>query len=1006
MVETIQNLRAGKLRLTCFSALVFVLITQPVFLTDVAAQNPRFVLSPLPRLSIRAWQVRDGLPQNQIRAIRQTRDGYLWLATFDGLARFDGVRFVVFNRANTPALRSNIFTALFEDRAGNLWIGSDGGLVRYQNGQFTAFTTAEGLVADMVTSIAETPDGTLLVATRNHLQAFRAGSVAREPLKVLPVRRNIRQLWVNRAGDVFALTNDGLLQWRQGGEWQEHLTGQNLVSVTEDRNGELWLGTVGQGVLRWQAGQSESFQIKPGALDNIVYAVTIDATGQLWAGTHGGLYQFSAGQFVRHEDAGLPNNFVIALHADREGNLWIGTDGGGLACAREAGVQTLTARDGLAGNLVYSITEDAQSVWFGSWFTDGLTRWQNGKLQIVGKGEPLLRGGVRSLLADRHGTLWMAVASNRLVNLRAGRITDHTPNETSLAPIFALAEDAQGQLWVGRQDGLFRFDAGKLVNLADELKASIAPVRVILVSRAGGLWIGTDYGLLHYQAGVLRRFTERDGLPYPFISGLYEDADNTLWVGTRGGGLCRLKDGVLKTVTMKEGLPTDTIYQMLEDAQGNLWCGSSRDIFRVNRQELNALIAGRVNTLSTVSYGHTQDMQSSVHFGTHPSAYRTRDGNLWFPTLNGVVRIEPEKFSSNTYLPPVKVEQVLVDKQAFSANAEIIVPPGRGELEVQYTGLSFIAPERLKFRYQLSSDQRGWLDWSPQVAWVDAGTRRTAYFTNLPPGSYTFRVLASNSDGVWNETGATIRLRLQPHFYQTWWFYLSCAAVIAGLVWLAHRQRLRQMQVRHAVVMGERNRIARDIHDTLAQEVAGLLAQLHVVKTLLPISAETAGRHLDRAVELARTGLADARRLVLDLRHQALEHDDLATALENFIAQVTTEGSPQITYQVKGTPRPLAEEQENNLLRIGQESVTNALRHAQASLIEVQLSFDSRLIELRVRDNGCGFDMATKAQGFGGHYGLLGIRERAAQIGGELALLSAPGAGTEIKIRISTIITA
>lgn len=982
--------------------LVFILASLCFFLPRAAAQSPDSAPAEFPRLSIRAWQVRDGLPQNQIRAIKQTRDGYLWLATFDGLARFDGIRFVVFNRANSPALRSNIFTALFEDHAGNLWIGSDGGLIRYQNGQFTAYTTAEGLAVDMVTSVAETPDGTLLVATRNHIQALQAGALRREPLKALPARRNIRQLFVSRAGDLYALTNDGLLQWREGEEWQDHLRGQNLVSVTEDRNGSLWLGTVGQGVMRWRAGKAESFQLKSGALDNIVYALTMDARGRLWAGTHGGLYEFIAGQFTRYRDAGLPNNFVIALHPDHEGNLWIGTDGGGLACAREAGVQTHTTRDGLAGDLVYTIGEDAQGVWLGSWFSDGLTRWQNGRMQIIGKGERLLKGGVRSLLVDRRGTLWLAVAGNRLVSYQKGEYIDHTRNETTLAPIFALAEDTQGRLWVGRQDGVFRLEAGRLVTLADEFKISIPPVRIILVSRTGSIWVGTDYGLLHFLDGSLRRYTDAEGLPYPFISGLHEDADGTLWIGTRGGGLCRLKNGVLKTVTMKEGLPTDTIYQMLEDAQGNLWCGSSRDIFRVSRQELNALADGKIKALSTVAYGHTQDMQNSVHFGTHPSAYRTRNGNLWFPTLNGAVRIEPEKFSSNNHLPPVTIEQILINKQPFEPNAEIVAPPGRGELEVQYTGLSFIAPERLKFRYQLTKNQRDWMDWSPQSGWVDAGTRRTAYFTNLPPGSYVFRVLASNSDGVWNETGATIRMRLRPHFYQTWWFYLSCAMLLAGGVWLIHRQRLRQIQARHALVMAERNRIARDIHDTLAQEVAGLLAQLHVVKTLLPISTESAGRHLERAVELARTGLADARRLVLDLRHQALEHDDLATALEYFIAQATTEDSPQIAYQVKGTPRRLAEEQENNLLRIGQESVTNALRHARASLIEVQLSFDSRLIELRVRDNGCGFDTTSTAQGFGGHYGLLGIRERAAQIGGELALTSAPGAGTEIKIRLKT----
>lgn len=975
--------------------LFFLALALAPVITPVQAQtNSR-------QFSMRVWQVRDGLPQNQIRAITQTRDGYLWLATFDGLARFDGIRFVVFNRANTPALRSNIFTALYEDRSGALWIGSDGGLVRYRDHQFTAFTTAQGLVAEMVNSVTETPDGGLLVATRNNVQVLRNGVIQTAPILTLPAKRGIRQLYTTQSGDVWVLTNDGAVQLRDGNVLNEVLRSHNLISALEDNTGSLWFGTVGHGLISWRQGNAKTFQIKPGQPDNIVYALTRDASGQLWAGTHGGLYQFSAGQFTRYDrEAGLPSNFVIALCPDREGNLWVGTDGGGIVCVRESGVRTFTTRDGLAGDFVHSIAEDQQGVWIGSWFSDRLSLWQNGSFRAVGDGQPLLKGGVRSMLMDRRGTLWLAVASNRLVSLQQGRFTDHTKDETSLAPIFALAEDEQGQLWLGRQDGLFGWQDGKFINMAAVLKTTIPSVRIILNSRAGGLWVGTDYGLLRYRAGDLRAYTEREGLPYPFIGGLYEDAEGILWIGTRGGGLCRLKDGVLKTFTTKEGLPTDTIYQMLEDEQGNLWCGSSRDIFRVSRRELNELAEGRIKTLSSISYGHTDGMQNSVHFGTHPSAYRSRDGKLWFPTMNGVVRIEPQKFQLNTNLPSVKIEQVLVDKQPFAANSEIVAPPGSGELEVHYTGLSFITPERVRFRYHLEGFKPEW------STWVEAGTRRTAYYTNLPPGAYTFRVLASNSDGVWNETGATLRLRLQPHFYQTWWFYLSCAAVVAGLVWLIHRQRVRQMQVRHAAVLAERNRIARDIHDTLAQEVAGLLAQLHVVKTLLPFSTEKAGRHLERAVELARTGLADARRLVLDLRHQALEHDDLATALEKFIVQVRDDNAPRVSYQVRGTPRRLASAQESNLLRIGQESVTNALRHAQANLIEVNLSFDARQVELRVSDNGCGFDTAMKAQGFGGHYGLLGIRERAAQIGGELSLSSEPGAGTEIKVRLKTSIAS
>jgi ligand-binding sensor domain-containing protein/signal transduction histidine kinase len=954
---------------------------------------------PSSQWGLRVWQVEDGLPQNQVRAICQTRDGYLWLATFDGLARFDGVRFVIFNRANTPELHSNIFTSLYEDITGTLWIGSDGGLVRYRDQRFTTFTTAQGLAADMVNHVTGAPDGRLFVATRNQVQTLESDTVNRTPIFSVPANRSIRQLYVSRSGDLWIASNEGAVQIRAGLAHRygaaEGLSSTNLLTVLEDQSGSLWFGTVGQGVIRWQQGKVENFSLRHGQPDNIVYALTQDARGQIWAGTHGGLYQFKDGRFVRASRASaLPSDFVIALCPDREGNLWVGTDGGGLACLHESGVQSLTTHNGLAGNHIYAVIEDRQrKVWAASWLSDGLGVWENGRFRLVGQANPLLKGGVRTILEDRHGTLWLGVTANRLVNYRQGRFTDVTPKDVPLAPIFALAEDAQGTLWVGRQDGLFRWQEGRLIEIANLLKQPIPAVRIILTSRRGGLWIGTDYGLLHYHDGALRSFTEREGLPYPFISGLYEDADGALWIGTRGGGLCRLKDGVLITITTKEGLPTDTIYQMLEDKQGNLWCGSSRGIFRVSRQELNQLAERKITRLHSVFYDHAEGMRSSVHFGTHPSACQTSDGKLWFPTLSGILVIEPEKFRFNAVAPPVVIEQVIVDKQAFPLGAEIVAPPGRGELEVQYTGLSFVAPESVSFRYHLDGFKQDW---------VEAGTRRTAFYTNLPPGQYTFRVLARNNDGVWNETGATIRLRLQPHFYQTWWFYGCCALVVAGLAWLIHYRRVQQMQARHSLVMTERNRIARDIHDTLAQEVAGLLAQLQVIKMLLPVSPQKAGQHLERAVQLARTGLADARRLVLDLRHQALEHDDLATALEKFIAQVRTEDAPPVVYQVKGTPRRLGEEQENNLLRIGQEAITNALRHARAKEIEVTLGFESKQVELRVQDNGCGFDVTTSTQGFGGHYGLLGIRERAAQIGGELSLSSQPQAGTEVKIRVKT----
>lgn len=953
-----------------------------------------------PHFSTRVWQVKDGLPQNQVRAIVQSRDGYIWVATNDGLARFDGTRFVIFNRDNTAALRSNIFTGFHEDRTGTLWISSDGGLIGYREGRFTSYTTANGLASDYVVSVAEGREGELYIAAANVLHVMREGKIHRVAEVALTANTSIRRIRVGRTGEIWLATSRGAVRIR-GVDVRlyasaDGLSSENLNAVIEDRQGNLWFGTIGRGLVQWNGQKFINYPIKPNAPENIVYTVAEDATGGIWAGTHGGLYRLTKGRWsgLGRED-GLPSDFVTALAGDREGNLWVGTDGGGMARVREAGVRVYGSRDGLAGDSVRSIVEDEQNgVWIASWFSDHLTVYRDGKFSPVGRGEPLLRNGVRAMLFDRRGILWLAVAGNQLVSLRGGRFLNHSlRGEGQSPPIFALAEDHEGQLWLGRTDGLMRYQDGQMIDRTAGLGLPAPGIRVIIRRRDGGLWVGSESGLLLVRGGEIQVYTPREGLPYPFVTGLYEDREGVLWVGTRGGGLSRFKDGRFTNFTMKDGLPSDTIYQMLEDDQDNLWCGSSRGVFRVSRHDLNRCAENKGRRLDSVLYGHTEGMMTSVHFGTHPSVCKTKDGQLWFPTINGIVVIEPDKLRVNTLPPAVVIEQLSIDKQSFGMGSAIVAPPGRGEVEIQYAGLSFVTPERVAFRYQLEGFKQ---------EWVEAGSRRTAWYTNLPPGDYTFRVIAGNNDGVWSETGAVIRFSLRPHFYQTWWFFTICVLIVGGLGWLIHRQRVRQMQLRHAMVMAERNRIAREIHDTLAQEVAGLLAQLHVIKTLLPISVVNAEKHLDRAVELARTGMADARRLVLDLRHQALEKDDLAAATGNFLAQLTTGDDLKINYHLKGVSRRLAGEQENNLLRICQESVANAVRHSGASAIDVSLIFEPRQVELRVRDNGRGFDADLASQGHGGHYGLLGIRERAAQIGGELTLSSSPGQGTEVRVRIKT----
>ena len=377
--------------------------------------------------------------------------------------------------------------------------------------------------------------------------------------------------------------------------------------------------------------------------------------------------------------------------------------------------------------------------------------------------------------------------------------------------------------------------------------------------------------------------------------------------------------------------------------------------------------------------------------GGDPAGWRSSDGKLWFPTIKGVAVIDPQQIRMNTQPPPVTIEQIRIDDQSVAPSAKIDLPAGTTRLEFDYTATSFVAPDKVRFRYKLEGFDNDW---------VEGGTRRIAYYTNLRPGSYTFRVIASNNDGVWNQTGAASVVYLRPYFYQTYWFYALGILALAVLVWRLYRFRVRGMKAQFAAVLAERTRIAREIHDNLAQEMAGISVQLEVVARTMPPGAERAKAQLDRVRMLVRHGIAEARRYVWELRSPALEHNDLPTALNETARRLTAETAIEAQVQVSGTFRPLTQLVEDNLLRIGQEAINIAVKHAQAQRIVVNLVFDARRVQLMVRDDGCGFDSQITGNGASDHFGLIGMRERVEQIGGNLSIQSQKGSGTEVAVDV------
>lgn len=947
------------------------------------------------------WQTEDGLPQNGVQAITQTRDGYLWLGTPGGLVRFDGVRFTVFNQGQ---FQNNNVHALLEDRLGRLWIGTYGaGLYRYEAGRFLSFGTGAGLESNLVRTLYEARDGTL---------------------------------WVGTHGGGVSFWKDGRFRTLRT---KDGLTSDIVRVVYEDRGGRLWIGTNASGLNRWTGDRLLAYAVKPGRLSSYAPADTVsndnvlalleDRQGSLWIGTDGGgLWKLKDDRLEVLVREVAEINGVRRLLEDADGDLWIGTDGGGLHRLRAGRFEALTSRDGLPSDIVLSLLEDRErNLWIGT--RDGLLRLKNGKFFVYTRKDGLANDFITALQGSHDGRLWVGTRAG-LDRLEKGRATS-PPFRPPLPRdiVLSLLEDRSGVLWVGTRSGVFRVENSRTrrFSTAEGLQGNY--VAALAQARDGGIWVGTHAGLDHLRDGRVQRIAV-PGQIVPDVTAIYESGNGALWVGTDGAGLGCLKDGQwrfygtpdglahpsvtalyddgeslwvttrlglnrfnqgrLRRYTKEEGLPADHLFAIVDDGRGYLWLTSYTGISRIDKKSIDDLDAGRRQRLSATAYGKTDGMKSSeCNSGVQPAAWRGRDGRLWFPTVKGLALIDPAHIPLNAKPPPVLIEQVRVDDEPTPLQQAIALPPGRTRLEFHYTALSFHAPDKVRFRYKLEGFD---------ADWIDAGPRRVGYYTNIPPGRYRFRVVASNEDGVWNRTGAGFDFTLRARFYRTSGFWATCLVALGLLAVALYRLRVRRLTAQFAAVLAERNRIAREIHDTLAQSFVGIGVQLETVAKMQSTSPDEARQRLDRARVLVRSSLAEARRSVWNLRPRALEDADLAAALSEVAQQVS--GDPEVAVHVSGRRRRLPADVENNLLRIGQEALANAVRHARAQSIKVDLTFGEGHVRLSVCDDGRGFDVESAARSAAGHFGLAGMRERVHHLGGELSLISRIGQGAEVVVDV------
>lgn len=949
----------------------------------------------------RTWRTDDGLPENVVQAITQTRDGYLWLGTQEGLARFDGVRFVVFDWTNTKGLTSNNVLGLFEDRAGTLWIGTEGGglATRSAAGVIARPAFLPGKEAHSVRGgFALDRFGAVLAATVDGLVRYASPS-APQPVSPDPYS----SVLVARDGSVWVGSYTKGLRRLSGGadvtlDSRSGLPGDAVSSILESKDGSLWVGTR-SGLARVRGDRvTDVYRVKDGLSEETIICLLEDRDGSLWIGTEaGGVNRFRGGRFeVYAAPQGLAGESVRALLEDREGNVWIGTEGGGLDVFSDGKVTPIGPPEGLGSERVYTVlaTRDG-SIW---------SSLQNGGLDRVSSGRithELVRGAAGastgfSLAEARGGGVWLGTDSSGLLCVESGRVTKRYTTKEGLAQnqVFSILEARDGSLWVGT-GGMSRLKDGvwKSYGAADGATSNI--VYAISEGRDGTLWFGSQKdGLLSWKDGAFRTYGPKEGLSSDTVLGITEGGDGSLWLGTYGGGLARLRGGKLTSFRASNGLPSDLVYIALEEG-GVLYASCNKGLFSIAVRDLDRFERREIAAIPVVLFGKADGMRSTeCNGGAQYGGARSADGRLFFPTMGGLVVLDPKATRKSLAPPPVAIEEILADDRVVADGrtpaVALEVPPGRGKLEIRYTALALRSRERTRFRVKLEGFDKDF---------EDEGTRRVATYTNLPPGRYTFRVEATNEDGITSASLASLPITLLPHVWQTRWF-LGVWVLLAALAgWGLYALRVRRIKAEFQVILKERSRMAREIHDTLAQGLTGILLQLEAAGNSLGDAEETRG-FLDRARRLARGSLSEARRSVWALRSEALEEHDLSGAIEHMARQMLAGRGITVDVVRRGEIAGLPEEAEGELFRIAQEALSNALKYAEPRRVAVEVGSENGRVFVRVTDDGKGFDPENAVSTSGGGFGLRGMKERMARLDGTLVITSRKGWGTTVTAEV------
>jgi len=948
----------------------------------------------LTQVLMRKWQFPQGLLQPRVLAIKQTIDGHLWLGTPSGLFQFDGMHF-------TPAVTScgcplgNLWVqALAEDPEHQLWLGTMGnGLVRISDGECHTFDLDSGLPSRNVQCLLIDHRGTLWIGTDQGLARLLDGKIVPFAPQQEFTIKNVQALCETSTGTIcIGGQRSELNLWRDG----QFLTRKLQTISSEDTvrallglpDGTLYVGTT-NGLIRLDAQGETRLGRSEGLGDDMIETLAYSSTGQVWVGTRDGISRIGEDEIetLRTRD-GLSQSTVCAICEDHEKSMWVGTKNG-LNQFVDRRTIPITMSEGLPSNETGALVEDdSGTIWVGT-LDAGLTRYAGRRcVTIASTANGLPSNRVTAISGGAPHELWVGTDQG-LSRLKDEVIEQHWTVQQGLPSdtITSLVRDDEGRLWIGTSHGLARWDGSHISKFALESEMAQWPIKVILPDRKGTLLVATDGGGLYHCH-------DQEATPWlpqetklRSVSALIHASAGNYWAATRGDGLFLIRNGKSIQFTVRQGLYDDEISGLILDKEDRLWMACSRGIFFVKQAELLELAQGNRDSIASTQFSPMEALRTiECQQGVQPSVWRMKDGKIWFSTIHGVIIIDPAALYRQLPPPPVSLEQMQVNGQIVDLTKELHLPAGRTNLMFRYTALSFASPTRIQFRYQLKGFDKDW---------IDAGARREAYYTNVPPGQYQFVVSAANPENDWSTSTVPVVMTIRPYFYRTIWFFGLCCGGLMLAIWGILRFRVLQIRTRLNAVLAERMRIARDLHDTLIQGFSGVTMQMQAIARQLSEPHEQ--RALQEVINDAGICLREARQTVSGLRSVSGNDPSLTDAIARAAHQLTDTQDIQLTLELPASIPLLGDEVQYNLLRIAQEAITNAVKHAEGEKLKISLSLQDQTLMLSIEDDGRGFSTVHR-QTPAGHYGLIGMRERAHQIQAAFHLDSHPGRGTRVKV--------